>query len=254
MHEAVKKWTSKVNLFELDYIIVPINKDSHWSLVVMVRPGRVRGVDPNTPLFIKRKGRQKSPKKEKLTSASTFLELADIPANPTLDLVIDEDDVATSFQPLTQDSLLSVTDVDANQIQDICSVASAVAVGVSPEDAGSDVTLSVDDEKLDAKSDVITDNMDDVVGSLETEIRQIENYACVLCLDSQHTHNTRTLSQNLRKYLNAEWVAKMNPTHAATALNESALSVCGGTEGNAADYDATSNNMPTVSCKVRRMV
>ncbi|KAK7246708.1 hypothetical protein RIF29_41578 [Crotalaria pallida] len=37
----VRKWTRRVNLFEKDYIIIPINYSLHWSLIVICHPGEV---------------------------------------------------------------------------------------------------------------------------------------------------------------------------------------------------------------------
>ena len=34
-YEAVKKWTSKVDLLEKDYIIIPINEHSHWYVAII---------------------------------------------------------------------------------------------------------------------------------------------------------------------------------------------------------------------------
>ncbi|XP_028787339.1 probable ubiquitin-like-specific protease 2A isoform X2 [Neltuma alba] len=39
--QRVRKWTRKVNLFEKDYIFVPINYSLHWSLIVICHPGEV---------------------------------------------------------------------------------------------------------------------------------------------------------------------------------------------------------------------
>lgn len=38
-HERVKNWTKNVNLFEKDYIIIPINEQSHWFLAIICFPG-----------------------------------------------------------------------------------------------------------------------------------------------------------------------------------------------------------------------
>lgn len=37
----VRKWTRKVNLFEKDYIFIPVNFSLHWSLIVICHPGEV---------------------------------------------------------------------------------------------------------------------------------------------------------------------------------------------------------------------
>ncbi|XP_021355279.1 sentrin-specific protease 6-like [Mizuhopecten yessoensis] len=38
-HAAVKKWTKHVDLFEKDFIIIPINEHSHWFLAIICYPG-----------------------------------------------------------------------------------------------------------------------------------------------------------------------------------------------------------------------
>ncbi|XP_022012411.1 probable ubiquitin-like-specific protease 2B isoform X1 [Helianthus annuus] len=40
-YQRVKKWTRKVNLFEKDYVFIPINYNYHWSLIVMCHLGEV---------------------------------------------------------------------------------------------------------------------------------------------------------------------------------------------------------------------
>ncbi|WVY92773.1 hypothetical protein V8G54_031861 [Vigna mungo] len=39
--QRVRKWTRKVNLFEKDYILIPINYSLHWSLIAICHPGEV---------------------------------------------------------------------------------------------------------------------------------------------------------------------------------------------------------------------
>ncbi|KFY44363.1 hypothetical protein V494_01504 [Pseudogymnoascus sp. VKM F-4513 (FW-928)] len=34
-YDAVKRWTSKVNIFEYDYIVVPINENNHWYVAII---------------------------------------------------------------------------------------------------------------------------------------------------------------------------------------------------------------------------
>ncbi|XP_056631057.1 uncharacterized protein LOC130441410 isoform X1 [Diorhabda sublineata] len=38
-HARVKKWTKNVNIFEKDFIIVPINENAHWFLAIICFPG-----------------------------------------------------------------------------------------------------------------------------------------------------------------------------------------------------------------------
>jgi sentrin-specific protease 7 len=37
-HDLVCRWTKNINLFDLDFILFPINSSNHWSLCVIVRP------------------------------------------------------------------------------------------------------------------------------------------------------------------------------------------------------------------------
>uniref|UniRef100_A0A3Q7JK84 Ubiquitin-like protease family profile domain-containing protein n=1 Tax=Solanum lycopersicum TaxID=4081 RepID=A0A3Q7JK84_SOLLC len=37
----VRKWTRKVNLFDKDFIFIPVNYNYHWSLIVICHPGEV---------------------------------------------------------------------------------------------------------------------------------------------------------------------------------------------------------------------
>jgi len=40
-YERIRNWTKKVNLFDKDYIVVPINKDAHWFVCVICFPGQL---------------------------------------------------------------------------------------------------------------------------------------------------------------------------------------------------------------------
>lgn len=37
-HSRVKNWTKNVNIFEKDYIVIPINEQSHWFLAIICFP------------------------------------------------------------------------------------------------------------------------------------------------------------------------------------------------------------------------
>nr|CAD7586025.1 unnamed protein product [Timema genevievae] len=53
-HNRVFKWTKKVNIFEKDFIIIPVNQDQHWYLVTICFPGLLGPVrmSDNTPVFL----------------------------------------------------------------------------------------------------------------------------------------------------------------------------------------------------------
>nr|GEU63609.1 probable ubiquitin-like-specific protease 2B isoform X1 [Tanacetum cinerariifolium] len=39
--QRVRKWTKKLNIFQMDYIFIPVNFRLHWSLIVICHPGEV---------------------------------------------------------------------------------------------------------------------------------------------------------------------------------------------------------------------
>ncbi|KAG0448271.1 hypothetical protein HPP92_027908 [Vanilla planifolia] len=39
--QRVRKWTRKVNIFEKDYLFIPVNFNLHWSLLVICHPGEI---------------------------------------------------------------------------------------------------------------------------------------------------------------------------------------------------------------------
>lgn len=40
-YDGVKSWTSRVDLFSYDYIIVPVNENFHWWLAIIFNPGKL---------------------------------------------------------------------------------------------------------------------------------------------------------------------------------------------------------------------
>jgi Ulp1 family protease len=38
-HKLVSRWTEKIQIFDKDFLLAPINLSTHWSLIVIVRPG-----------------------------------------------------------------------------------------------------------------------------------------------------------------------------------------------------------------------
>lgn len=46
-HARVSKWTKNVNIFEKDYIVIPINEHAHWFLAMICFPGLVGKVMSN---------------------------------------------------------------------------------------------------------------------------------------------------------------------------------------------------------------
>merc|ERR1719471_1796479 len=47
-YDRVERWTKKVNLFEKDFIVVPINEHAHWFVCVICFPGQLGCVNAQT--------------------------------------------------------------------------------------------------------------------------------------------------------------------------------------------------------------
>ena len=50
-HALVARWTKNVNLFEKDFVLVPVNMSYHWSLTVVVRPGLLLVCELSFPFY-----------------------------------------------------------------------------------------------------------------------------------------------------------------------------------------------------------
>ncbi|XP_043675797.1 uncharacterized protein LOC122632713 isoform X1 [Vespula pensylvanica] len=63
-HARVQKWTKNVNIFEKDFIVIPINEHAHWFLAIICFPGLVGKVTIN-PKTIKEEDVHKTVQKSK---------------------------------------------------------------------------------------------------------------------------------------------------------------------------------------------
>lgn len=41
LYNLVKNWTKNVDIFQFDYLIVPIFRNYHWNLAIIVYPNKV---------------------------------------------------------------------------------------------------------------------------------------------------------------------------------------------------------------------
>lgn len=66
-HERVKNWTKSVNIFEKDFIVIPINQQSHWFLAIICFPS-LKGpvtMDSNQPVKAISTVKKKTPTEKK---------------------------------------------------------------------------------------------------------------------------------------------------------------------------------------------
>ena len=69
-HDKVKRWTRRVNIFEKDFVVVPINENFHWFLVIICFPGLVgegcRAVEDGAPCPTPARQRNRRRAKDKI--------------------------------------------------------------------------------------------------------------------------------------------------------------------------------------------
>jgi len=176
-YERVKKWTKKVNLFEKDFIVVPINEHAHWFVCVICFPGQsgcVRADDgapcetPPGQARARNRQKKKSVNKKPVTIGSTTI----IPLKGRGDT----DNIRYTLEEDMSDR---------------------------------DEAEASDDEMDDEEDDTGSKKMEDGA-TVKTAVRQ----PCILTFDSLTGGSKARTHQTLREYLTCEWKAKMVPSGA----------------------------------------
>jgi len=176
-YERVKKWTKKVNLFEKDFIVVPINEHAHWFVCVICFPGQtgcVRADDgapcetPPGQTRARNRQKKKSVNKKPVTIGSTTI----IPLKGRGDT----DNIRYTLEE-------DMSDRDEAE-------------------ASEDETYDDEDENGSKKTE---DG-----AAPKTAVRQ----PCILTFDSLTGGSKARTHQTLREYLSCEWKAKMVPNGA----------------------------------------
>ncbi|XP_037933902.1 uncharacterized protein LOC119667612 isoform X2 [Teleopsis dalmanni] len=85
-HARVQNWTKNVNLFEKDFIIIPINEQSHWFLAIICFP-KLKGpvtYDTNIPVELQQVKKQRGKKIALQIGNTTITPLSKRDSNPNL--------------------------------------------------------------------------------------------------------------------------------------------------------------------------
>ncbi|XP_071581217.1 uncharacterized protein [Temnothorax nylanderi] len=175
-HARVQKWTKNVNIFEKDFIIIPINEHAHWFLAIICFPGLVGKVStcatkPNDV----HKTVQKSKKiKELKTKAVTI--------------------GSTTITPVT-------TTITIDQLDD----------GSERDEAeGDDDEMEVDsDEEDETEQPEENKTQINIKVEVKEEPKEIVKLPCILIFDSLAGASRARVVATLRDYLSCEHVAKL---------------------------------------------
>jgi len=181
-YDRVKKWTKKVDLFEKDFIVFPINEHAHWFVCIICFPGQSGcqkfedGSPCETPPPRERKPKRKS-RKGPLTIGSTTIIPLKGSGGPEADIRYTlEDD------------------------------------GSDRDEAEASDDDMEDEEEPEKKTD--GDNGESEGGLKDgdpNENREPLRRPCILIFDSLKGSSKARTCQTLRDYLTCEWKAKQLP-------------------------------------------
>jgi len=48
IYDKMKKWTKKIDLFQKDFLFIPVNDNDHWNVIVLCYPYKLfsKGISP----------------------------------------------------------------------------------------------------------------------------------------------------------------------------------------------------------------
>jgi len=171
-YERVKKWTKKVNIFEKDFIIVPINEHAHWFVCVICFPGQLGAVraDDGSPCEPAASSRPPGGRRRKRGAKKPTMQIG-----------------ATTIIPLSgrEDSGIRY------QVE---------------EDSDRDEAEASDSDMEDEEAEERKEEEEEAAAKPPAVRRP-----CILIFDSLKGGSKARTCQTLRDYLGCEWRAKMEP-------------------------------------------
>ncbi|XP_015187662.1 PREDICTED: uncharacterized protein LOC107072337 isoform X2 [Polistes dominula] len=173
-HARVQKWTKNVNIFEKDFIVIPINEHAHWFLAIICFPGLVGKVTINN----------KIPKEDVHKTIQKSKKLKDLKIQA---VTIG----TTTITPVT--TTITIDQGDDGSERD--------------EAEGDDEEMEIDsddDEETEGQESNKTQETDCGLQNIDTV-----KVPCILIFDSLAGASRCRVVATLRDYLSCEYVAKM---------------------------------------------
>ncbi|XP_050960447.1 sentrin-specific protease 6 isoform X3 [Labeo rohita] len=185
-HNRVKTWTRHVDLFQKDFIFVPINESAHWYLAIICFPGLEKPhVEPN-PLY--------QPQTQAQSTA--------VSSSPPADGGSEEPDDIRQHAAAPHRST-----GDANRQQQYTDGLHRII-----ECYGTDDSRPSDDQSSCQDECSEDDSLVDDCGSFDkaewTSKPTICKQPCILIMDSLRGPTRSTVVKTLREYLEVEWEVK----------------------------------------------
>ncbi|CAL1674391.1 unnamed protein product [Lasius platythorax] len=174
-HARVQKWTKNVNIFEKDFIIIPINEHAHWFLAIICFPGLVGKVSTSATKanendvhkIVKKSKKLKELKTKAVTIGSTTI--TPVPTTITID---------------------------------------------QPDDGSERDEAEGDDEEMEMDSDEEDETEQPEENKIQTQVKleqqkETVKIPCILIFDSLAGASRARVVATLRDYLSCEYVAKL---------------------------------------------
>uniref|UniRef100_A0A4W3GY91 Ubiquitin-like protease family profile domain-containing protein n=1 Tax=Callorhinchus milii TaxID=7868 RepID=A0A4W3GY91_CALMI len=242
-HARVKNWTRHVDLFQKDFVFVPINETAHWFLAVICFPGL--NIEPNTNSQENEGMRHDSPVEEERSSQQPLLqeEVEGSSENPTAANILSKTpDITDETPDIHAAGSCESTDLNKLSTRKTCFSTNKLPSDVSHPDTESENDQNAsqksengtgtESKPLDALTRIqisYTDEHDDSFDFMEDqEYSQEDNndagsvaeesssesvpwgqrpskQPCILIMDSLRGPSRTNVVKILREYLEVEW-------------------------------------------------
>ncbi|XP_046749761.1 uncharacterized protein LOC124413272 isoform X4 [Diprion similis] len=177
-HARVQKWTKNVNIFEKDFIVIPINEHAHWFLAIICFPGFVGKV----PIISSVPKECENKKKTQKSKKAKELKLQAVTIGNT------------TITPVTATITLDPGDEGSER----------------DEAEGDDDEMEMDSDDEDETEDGETDTKPPQKLREPTPVQnEIVKLPCILIFDSLAGASRSRVVATLRDYLSCEYLAKM---------------------------------------------
>nr|XP_046229368.1 sentrin-specific protease 6 isoform X2 [Scatophagus argus] len=216
-HNRVKTWTRHVDLFQKDFIFVPINESAHWYLAVICFPGLKGPVyehnsfaDPPSEESIPDHCRPLSPDGDGLDSS---------PENPSPGVPEASAEGQADGDPAKENAALkegrrepssvpaASGNCQADAEQQYTSELHRISVCYG-SGKGDDDTYTFSDDQSSCQDDCSEDGTEDAVSCDASALASRQNICkqpCILIMDSLRGPARSTVVKTLREYLEVEW-------------------------------------------------
>ncbi|XP_008206476.1 uncharacterized protein LOC100122748 isoform X2 [Nasonia vitripennis] len=172
-HARVQKWTKNVNIFEKDFIVIPINEHAHWFLAIICYPGLVGTVALKTEQ--KSTNEKVAEKKKKDVKAKNVRMIGETTITPVNTILLDTNDDGSERDEAEGDDEEMETDSD-------------------------------EEDEAESKADV---DQAEKTNCQTPPVKEVNKVPCILIFDSLAGASRCRVVATLRDYLSCEYLAKM---------------------------------------------